>query len=520
MTQVPLGRLVKKRDVEDLLRHLQRIVLSVDIAILDASGNVYASTNDVENAGLSQGDRNGETAPGNYARQTVVIDNDVACELVCWGNKADVAIGFFHPYLEQLLRANKARRELTTETLERYREVNLLYRVGETIGRSLDEESIPRLLLDEARSVITYEIGVVFDANVQRIFESGIEGANTEGFFDLAKSVINQAANTVYPRIIDERLNDRPAALICAPIVGKNALHGFVVLGRIEMQDMYTAGDEKLLAAIVAQGAAALEISHLHQEQINHLLLQKELELGEEIQQSLLPPEAPQIPGWEFGIYYRAARRVGGDFYDFVHFPQHPEWLGLVIADVTGKGVPAAIYMALCRAIVRASARSIFSPKQVLQEANEAILEDSNVKLFTTLLYGVLNTKTGEVIFSNAGHDYPIYSSGAEYNFLEVNGFVLGAFHNIRLDEKAVMLHADDTLVLYTDGITEARNTAGEFFGDETLLKIVKSMSGCHASEVAETIISTVADFAGDRMQSDDYTLVVIKRADGGTHAQ
>jgi hypothetical protein len=166
---------------------------------------------------------------------------------------------------------------------------------------------------------------------------------------------------TRQPTINTINLSHDTIIMICAPIMGKDRIHGYLVLGRVNAEQIFTAGEEKLLMAIVQQGAAALEISQLHQEQVKHQLLEKELEVGQRIQQSLLPAECPSIAGWEFAVYYQAAKQVGGDFYDFIPLPQYPDWLAIVIADVTGKGIPAAIYMALCRAIIRTSARSVFA---------------------------------------------------------------------------------------------------------------------------------------------------------------
>ena len=234
--------------------------------------------------------------------------------------------------------------------------------------------------------------------------------------------------------------------------------------------------------------------------------------MASRIQFSLLPNQCPSIPGWDFAAIYEAARQVGGDFYDFVVTPRGPDWLGLVIADVTGKGVPAAIFMALSRTIIRTESRQILQPSELLQRVNQSILEDNRSTLFMTAFYAVLNIASGEMIFTNGGHDYPIWKSGDDCQMVEAPGLVIGAFRNIQLTDYRLAMKPDDVLVLYTDGITEARNEAGEFFNEARLVDLVSHLDDMCAQEIADAILKAVRDFVGERAQSDDFTLLVIKR--------
>ena len=189
-----------------------------------------------------------------------------------------------------------------------------------------------------------------------------------------------------------------------------------------------------------------------------------ELAVGQEIQLSLLPKTCPEAPGWEFAASYSAARIVGGDFYDFCELADKPPRLGLVIADVAGKGVPAALFMALSRTIIRTTAFSGRSPASALMRANQLILKDSQAEMFLTAVYAVLELDTGRLIYANAGHNRPLWRHAADGTVTELDqrGIVLGAFEGIMLEEQRLDLAPGDALILYTDGVTEALNGEGE----------------------------------------------------------
>ncbi|HLA44333.1 MAG TPA: PP2C family protein-serine/threonine phosphatase, partial [Aggregatilineales bacterium] len=157
-------------------------------------------------------------------------------------------------------------------------------------------------------------------------------------------------------------------------------------------------------------------------------------------------------------------------------------------------------------------ARNTVSPSSVLENANTSILEDNRTRLFMSAFYALLNLKTGEMRFANGGHDYPILLSGEQCRFLEVDGYVLGAFRDIHLTEQQIYLNHGDALILYTDGITEARSTENGIFGENRLLDVVTGMRNSSAEEIAAAILNAVGNFADNDTQSDDFTLLVVKR--------
>jgi sigma-B regulation protein RsbU (phosphoserine phosphatase) len=239
-----------------------------------------------------------------------------------------------------------------------------------------------------------------------------------------------------------------------------------------------------------------------------------ELAVGQEIQLSLLPKTCPEAPGWEFAASYSAARIVGGDFYDFCELADNPPRLGLVIADVAGKGVPAALFMALSRTIIRTTAFSGRSPASALMRANQLILKDSQAEMFLTAVYAVLELDTGRLIYANAGHNRPLWRHAADGRVTELDqrGIVLGAFEEIRLEEQRLDLAPGDALILYTDGVTEALNGDGEEFGEDRLAAVIAASRDASADETIGAICGALAAFTGGAEPADDVTVVVVRR--------
>jgi len=270
----------------------------------------------------------------------------------------------------------------------------------------------------------------------------------------------------------------------------------------------------RLLRLMANQAAIAIEKARLHQEEVKGQALEREMELGREIQLSLLPEDTPVLPGWEFAVYYEAARQVGGDFYDFFELPGVPGKLGLVIADVMGKGVPAALVMAVSRTVIRTMALSEQSPSAVLTGANPIILKDSHSDLFLTAFYATLDTGSGRLVYANAGHNRPLWQQAAtgQIQELAAHGIALGVLAGIDLEERTIDVAPGDLLVFYTDGVTEAMDAGHQLFGRERLHAAVESCAGTSAQQALESIVHVMGEFTGDIEQSDDITILVVRR--------
>ena len=249
-------------------------------------------------------------------------------------------------------------------------------------------------------------------------------------------------------------------------------------------------------------------------EEVRRQRMEEELLIGKQIQLSLLPDRCPEIPGWEFAALYRAARQVGGDLYDFTVDANDPQRWHVVIADVTGKGVPAALFMAMSRTLVRAEIANGHGPAATLKRTNSFIVKDAQARLFLSMFQGALDTRDGRLTFSNGGHEWPLlwHANSRTLDILKAPGFLLGVLPDIEPVEREATIEPGDFLILYTDGVTEARNEAGELFGEERLYEVIDGTTFMTANELVRAITMAVAQFSGDTPPFDDFTLVVIKR--------
>jgi sigma-B regulation protein RsbU (phosphoserine phosphatase) len=275
------------------------------------------------------------------------------------------------------------------------------------------------------------------------------------------------------------------------------------------------------------QGAMAIQNVKLHEEEIRRKELEANLSVARTIQLSMLPSSPPQFAGWEIASLYRAAQQVGGDFFDFFEVSEEgasPDGasLGMVIADVADKGVPAALYMALSRTLIRTTGLSGRTPAAALERANELMLKDSQADIFLSAFFAILETKSGRQRYANAGHNRPLWRhvATAEIENLGGKGTVLGVLEGIELEDRQITIDPGDVLVFYTDGISEAFDARGNVFGTDRLSDALRRSSGASAEDVLNGIIARIETFVGDTPQSDDFTLFVVRRdLEGGAVA-
>lgn len=241
--------------------------------------------------------------------------------------------------------------------------------------------------------------------------------------------------------------------------------------------------------------------------------IQYDLKVAKEIQETILPKAFRPFPdskGLDIYASMNAAAYVGGDFYDF--FRIDSDRLGFVIADVSGKGIPAAIFMAISRTVIRAIALTENSAAQCMKRSNKILCQESVNDMFVTVFYGILNIKSGVITYCNAGHNPPVLiQSNKEASFIPITkDLVLGAMEDTTYHEKELALQPGDNLFLYTDGVTEAMNTHHELFGDERLLENCRALAGSSPKELINKITETVGRFTIGAIQSDDITLLSI----------
>ena len=242
--------------------------------------------------------------------------------------------------------------------------------------------------------------------------------------------------------------------------------------------------------------------------------LERELELAREIQRRLLPKAFPQIAGFDCAAASRPARQVGGDFYDVI--PLGSDRVGLVMADVSGKGMPAALFMALTRSLMRAEAQRSDSPKEALLRVNNLLLEISRTELFVTVLYGVVDVSARTFCYARAGHERALYHSPrrGESRFLEGEGMFLGMVDPIILEELCLELLPEDRIVLFSDGITDANSPDGQLFGRERLVTTIVESAESTAQGLSDGVFDRVVDFQAGSEQFDDMALLVARLCD------
>jgi serine phosphatase RsbU (regulator of sigma subunit)/anti-sigma regulatory factor (Ser/Thr protein kinase) len=295
------------------------------------------------------------------------------------------------------------------------------------------------------------------------------------------------------------------------PLVAQGELIGLLNLGERLSEQEYSADDRKLLESLASQAAPALRVAQLVREQEVEVRrrerYEQEMHVAQLIQQNFLPKELPAKAGWDVHAFYRPAREVGGDFYDFIDLPDGR--LGFIVGDVTDKGVPAALVMASTRSVLRSAAQRLIEPGMVLERVNEQISQDMPPNMFVTCLYGVLDPATGVFRFANAGHNLPCLQVEGGAVEVRATGMPLGLLPGMVYEESETVVEAGRTLLLYSDALPEAHGPDREMFGFPRLVEV----TGSSGDDVIGTLLTELARFTGPGWeQEDDITLVSLTR--------
>ena len=302
--------------------------------------------------------------------------------------------------------------------------------------------------------------------------------------------------------------------VLVVPLVTQGELIGTLNLGPRLSEQGYSSDDRRLLATLAAQAAPAIRVAQLVREQAAEAAererYEQELKVAQLIQQQFLPRDLPELGEWQVAAYYQPARVVGGDFYDFIDLGDGR--IGVVVGDVTDKGVPAALVMARTHSILRAEAPRLVDPGKVLARANELLVPEMPARMFVTCLYGVLEPATGRLVFANAGHNLPYVRSGEDVSELRATGLPLGLLPGIEYEETVGVLAPGDTLLLHSDGLAEAHGPGREMYG---FPRLRAAMEGRLAgSDLLDDLLDRLRAFTGPGWeQEDDITLVTLRRA-------
>jgi serine phosphatase RsbU (regulator of sigma subunit)/anti-sigma regulatory factor (Ser/Thr protein kinase) len=300
---------------------------------------------------------------------------------------------------------------------------------------------------------------------------------------------------------------------IVVPLVSQGELIGLLNLGPRLSEQEYSADDRKLLDTLAGQAAPAVRVAQLVRQQEAQARererVEQELKVAQLIQQRYLPHELPQLEGWHVAAFYRPAREVGGDFYDFIDLPGNK--IGIVVGDVTDKGVPAALVMATTHSLLRAEATRLVEPAKVLERVNDLLVPDMPPKMFVTCLYAVLDPESGTIQFANAGHNVPYVNRETGVGELRARGMPLGLLEGMAYEEKETVMEPGENLLLHSDGFAEAHNPDGEMFGFPRLMKLTESKAT--GERMIDELLQELDRFTGpDWEQEDDITLVSLQR--------
>jgi serine phosphatase RsbU (regulator of sigma subunit) len=301
------------------------------------------------------------------------------------------------------------------------------------------------------------------------------------------------------------------AFLFAVPIAVKGALYGVMLVQEAAGGLRFRARRLEIITGIAQQAALAIQNDLLQKEMVVRERLETEVQLARQIQQTFLPESLPELPGWELAALWKPARQVGGDFYDVFDLPNNK--LGLFIADVSDKGVPAALFMALTRTLVHAAVLGTDSPADALRHVNDLLVPDTKQGMFVTAVYAVLDINTSELIYVNAGHNPPLLvRSDGSQEYLTRTGVALGAAENMEYESRTIPLEKEDSLLFYTDGLTESYDINGDFYGEGRLETALDENHCSSASELINVVEKSLADFVGDMPPADDLTILVLRK--------
>ncbi|MDP8219296.1 MAG: PP2C family protein-serine/threonine phosphatase, partial [Candidatus Theseobacter exili] len=304
-------------------------------------------------------------------------------------------------------------------------------------------------------------------------------------------------------------------SLMAVPLKTRDSILGVMVAVNKIDQPVFTDADISLFDTLASQAAVSVAYGHLYNNLAEKERLDRELQIAKEIQNLLLPKEFPILPGFDISAMNEPALEVGGDYFDFLKIDDHR--YGIVIADVSGKGVPAALVMVMCRSILRSISKGQTSSSKVLSELNSLIHPDLKSDMFVSVSFLILNTQKRVLTIARAGHEpLLLYNQKTEkVTHVTGKGIAIGIDKGPLFVQNIEEIHFNmgkgDFAVLYTDGISEAIDENNQEFGRDNLINAMKTSRSSTAGEIVENICERIKRFTGDKPQRDDLTLVVIK---------
>jgi sigma-B regulation protein RsbU (phosphoserine phosphatase) len=409
--------------------------------------------------------------------------------------------------------------------------LRMLLEITRKISRSLNLEEVLAQVMDTLDQLLPYDAaGIYIIRRDPHLSEGGtsslvfhaeaVRGYDIEELMELrlrlGQGLIGWVAQmgeaVVVPdvrkdaRYVNARKETRSE--VVAPIISNDSVIGVFDLESDNL-NAYTEDDKQLLMLLASQVAIIVEKAMLHEQLVEKKRLEAQLEVARQVQLSLLPEHDPVMDGFDISGYNFSTEEVSGDYYDFVK--PYDDQLGLVIADVSGKGVPASLLMAFLRASLRSAIHTGYAPNVAMSKVNYLLWESIDPHQFVTCFYGMLDATNRTLAFVNAGHNPLLVLNPDGPRFVERGGLPLGLFKDTRYYEYYLPIDAGQILVLYTDGATEAQNPEGQEYGRSRLVDAVRRSRDLGARQMIDYIYNDIFDWTGGRGSGDDVTFVVIK---------
>ena len=443
---------------------------------------------------------------------------------------------------------------LETRVRERKTVFVFLNRLGERLTKSkLAMEPALEIIVETIAEVTDAEAGAAFvlDPEGQTLSAKAVHGmfpplSATTGYvltkqkylservkrekIAVGEGVIGEVAATDSPLLINDAQTDPRVpktaldylairSIMAAPLRARGQVLGVIAVVNKKGAPEFTLADLDLLLPLADQASSTVELVKLYGELAEKQRIEQELRLAHDFQKMLLPSECPQVPGFEIAAFSAPALEVGGDYYDFFWVDDDKRYLGVVIADVSGKGIPGALIMSMARSTMRAEARGNLSPRDVLLKANERAYADTKDNVFITMTYGILDTHERRFRFARAGHEplvtFKRDSENARLTSPEgIAMGMVGADMFALVEEAVVPLDGGDIAVLYTDGVVEAMDTESHEYGQKRFFDFLAANRGRPPQEIIEKTLEDIQDFTRGYPQHDDITLVAIRVLD------
>ncbi|HSB90475.1 MAG TPA: GAF domain-containing SpoIIE family protein phosphatase [Anaerolineales bacterium] len=405
----------------------------------------------------------------------------------------------------------------------------MLYRISQTFNSTLDLGEVLDRVMDEVVAVTKAERGFLMlrgqDGSLVFRTARGMDQLTIEQpEFQISRGIVDRVATEGRPLLtsdaqLDPQLGERASvrllglrAILCVPLKLKGKVEGVVYVDSRLQSGVFSPDELELLEGIASSAAIAIENARLYQVAVEKGRMERELQVAREVQSSLIPQSAPVVPGWEFAGWWQPAHEVSGDFYDYPPFGDGHQ--GLLIGDVTDKGMPAALFMAHARSIVRASAAASTDPLSAIRAANTSLCAQTTNGMFVTLCLAHFEPSSGRMRYVNAGHNPPLYWEAGKkaWSPLGRSGLPLAIDTQAEYTQHTLELHPGDAMVLYTDGVTDASNLKSEFFGRERLVETLTANAGGSAAQLGDRLREALAAFTGPAPLYDDVTFLIARR--------